>query len=318
MVTISYRILDDLVSNPELKSWLKMWWLRSCRDYIPRLARDACYHVFYSASKSRDWSKLKDTNLVALALCSFHVVFVNIWYLIFDIWYFTNGEIGENKSVNITSAKRFNEENRQIKMDVRYNFLNTLDHYPCELIRTLWILQSLDIERSRPETTRERDEWLAMHMSTQSVLLENLTDERIKALNAHREHLIDLQRTRKRCEVVRRRQRQPTNSGKIAKSPKLTIKLNLSLGKKDEGSYVNQTSRVHNIQSVEEEPQDLYCFCNKPSFGAMIACDNPNCPKEWFHYGCVGITKPPTGKWYCTERCKRMNRKLKRWKKMIS
>lgn len=46
-----------------------------------------------------------------------------------------------------------------------------------------------------------------------------------------------------------------------------------------------------------EEPR--YCLCNQVSYGEMVACDNPDCMIEWFHYGCVGITAPPKGKWYC-------------------
>uniref|UniRef100_A0A1X7TM90 Zinc finger PHD-type domain-containing protein n=1 Tax=Amphimedon queenslandica TaxID=400682 RepID=A0A1X7TM90_AMPQE len=30
----------------------------------------------------------------------------------------------------------------------------------------------------------------------------------------------------------------------------------------------------------------------------MIACDNPSCALEWFHYNCVGITTNPAGNWY--------------------
>ncbi|XP_059476846.1 inhibitor of growth protein 3-like isoform X2 [Neocloeon triangulifer] len=42
-----------------------------------------------------------------------------------------------------------------------------------------------------------------------------------------------------------------------------------------------------------------YCFCNQVSYGDMVACDNEDCPFEWFHYPCVNITAPPKGKWYC-------------------
>jgi len=42
-----------------------------------------------------------------------------------------------------------------------------------------------------------------------------------------------------------------------------------------------------------------YCICNQVSYGDMVACDNVDCPYEWFHYPCVGITAPPKGKWYC-------------------
>lgn len=46
-----------------------------------------------------------------------------------------------------------------------------------------------------------------------------------------------------------------------------------------------------------DEP--IYCTCRQVSFGEMIACDNPACDIEWFHYGCVGLTAPPPGKWFC-------------------
>ncbi|EDQ89650.1 uncharacterized protein MONBRDRAFT_25212 [Monosiga brevicollis MX1] len=43
-----------------------------------------------------------------------------------------------------------------------------------------------------------------------------------------------------------------------------------------------------------------YCICNQVSFGEMIGCDNEDCPHEWFHYACVGLTEKPKGsKWYC-------------------
>eukprot|EP01018_Ginkgo_biloba_P012067 Gb_27859 [translate_table: standard] len=45
--------------------------------------------------------------------------------------------------------------------------------------------------------------------------------------------------------------------------------------------------------------EPTYCFCNQVSYGEMIACDNPDCKIEWFHYGCVGIKERPKGKWYC-------------------
>ncbi|KAI8998923.1 hypothetical protein BD414DRAFT_476450 [Trametes punicea] len=56
---------------------------------------------------------------------------------------------------------------------------------------------------------------------------------------------------------------------------------------------------------VDDMPPDpnepRYCFCNQVSFGDMIACDNPTCAREWFHIGCVGLTKIPKGNWYCRE-----------------
>ncbi|KAI3980419.1 hypothetical protein MKX01_003958 [Papaver californicum] len=47
--------------------------------------------------------------------------------------------------------------------------------------------------------------------------------------------------------------------------------------------------------------EPTYCFCNQVSFGEMVACDNPDCKIEWFHYGCVGLREQPRGKWYCSD-----------------
>jgi hypothetical protein len=41
--------------------------------------------------------------------------------------------------------------------------------------------------------------------------------------------------------------------------------------------------------------------CNNVSYGEMIACDNPDCIVEWFHYTCVNVTQQPKGKWYCPQ-----------------
>ncbi|KAL1947515.1 hypothetical protein VTO73DRAFT_13239 [Trametes versicolor] len=56
------------------------------------------------------------------------------------------------------------------------------------------------------------------------------------------------------------------------------------------------------IDDLPPDPNEpRYCFCNQVSFGDMIACDNPTCTREWFHIGCVGLTKIPKGNWYCRE-----------------
>ncbi|KAK0492725.1 hypothetical protein EDD18DRAFT_1079424 [Armillaria luteobubalina] len=53
----------------------------------------------------------------------------------------------------------------------------------------------------------------------------------------------------------------------------------------------------------EGEDDKLYCFCQKKSFGDMIACDSGFCPYEWFHISCVGLKAAPVDKWYC-DACK--------------
>lgn len=54
------------------------------------------------------------------------------------------------------------------------------------------------------------------------------------------------------------------------------------------------------------EDNQLYCFCRQVSYGNMIACDNKDCKYEWFHWGCVGLTAPPKGIWYCPDCRKKM------------
>ncbi|XP_076020612.1 inhibitor of growth protein 3 [Genypterus blacodes] len=57
-----------------------------------------------------------------------------------------------------------------------------------------------------------------------------------------------------------------------------------------------------------------YCICNQVSYGEMVGCDNTDCPIEWFHYGCVGLTEAPKGKWYCPQCTAAMKRRGSRHK----
>ncbi|KOB70727.1 Inhibitor of growth protein [Operophtera brumata] len=63
---------------------------------------------------------------------------------------------------------------------------------------------------------------------------------------------------------------------------------------------------VEVAEPMEEEwtydpNEPRYCICNQVSYGDMVACDNQDCPYEWFHYPCVGITAPPKGKCIAAE-----------------
>lgn len=59
-------------------------------------------------------------------------------------------------------------------------------------------------------------------------------------------------------------------------------------------------------EDAEEEEEagedtEVYCTCRSVSHGDMVACDNDDCPYEWFHWKCVGLTREPPGTWYCEE-----------------
>lgn len=43
----------------------------------------------------------------------------------------------------------------------------------------------------------------------------------------------------------------------------------------------------------EDPNEDKYCYCGQGSFGEMIACDNDDCLKEWFHLDCTGLRAVP-------------------------
>ncbi|XP_021636017.2 PHD finger protein ING1 isoform X2 [Hevea brasiliensis] len=55
--------------------------------------------------------------------------------------------------------------------------------------------------------------------------------------------------------------------------------------------------------------EPTYCFCQQVSYGEMVACDNPHCTIEWFHFGCVGLKEQPKGKWYCSDCASLKNRR---------
>ena len=62
-----------------------------------------------------------------------------------------------------------------------------------------------------------------------------------------------------------------------------------------------------------ENDRKAYCFCRRTSFGNMIACDCSTCSYEWFHYGCVDITRAPKSRWFCGD-CSKKQKKLIRSK----
>lgn len=54
-----------------------------------------------------------------------------------------------------------------------------------------------------------------------------------------------------------------------------------------------------------------YCLCHNVSHGDMVACDNDNCPYEWFHWTCVGLKSEPNGTWYCPVCAEKFGKKSK-------
>lgn len=61
----------------------------------------------------------------------------------------------------------------------------------------------------------------------------------------------------------------------------------------------------------EDEEGKKYCLCQHVSYGDMVACDNPGCPYEWFHWNCVGLKSEPQGRWFCPECTESLKKKGK-------
>ncbi|EXJ87508.1 hypothetical protein A1O3_04468 [Capronia epimyces CBS 606.96] len=55
------------------------------------------------------------------------------------------------------------------------------------------------------------------------------------------------------------------------------------------------------MEDEEAEDDKRYCFCNQRSYGEMVACENDDCPYQWFHTGCLNMKKVPDEDedWYC-------------------
>lgn len=70
------------------------------------------------------------------------------------------------------------------------------------------------------------------------------------------------------------------------------------------------------VGDAEDEDEDggdekTYCLCHNVSYGDMVACDNDNCPYEWFHWSCVGLKSEPNGTWYCPVCMEKFQKKSK-------
>ena len=62
---------------------------------------------------------------------------------------------------------------------------------------------------------------------------------------------------------------------------------------------------------VTEAVEPMYCICQGPSDGNMVACDNEDCEVEWFHFECMGLQEHPTGEWFCPTCTKAQTKKEK-------
>uniref|UniRef100_A0A0K8TL82 Inhibitor of growth protein n=1 Tax=Tabanus bromius TaxID=304241 RepID=A0A0K8TL82_TABBR len=88
-----------------------------------------------------------------------------------------------------------------------------------------------------------------------------------------------------------------TTGGQSTKNKKQKKNAEIEEGSQDGGHLTPHPSDVLDMPVDPNEP--TYCLCHQVSYGEMIGCDNPECPIEWFHFACVGLTTKPKGKWFC-------------------
>jgi hypothetical protein len=95
-------------------------------------------------------------------------------------------------------------------------------------------------------------------------------------------------------------------SPKRARTSSNTVSDSLLLSAKDTETSPAELERGDANVSCRQDsaaPEPPYCFCGAPDNDEMVACDGKGCPREWFHYVCVGLTQEtvPKGKWFCDD-----------------
>lgn len=243
------------------------------------------------------------------------------------------------------------------EFDVRSSFVSVVDHLPSDIIRKLWLIQTLNtqydlVKRKLDSLLKEikhhdipRELYL-QKVSQINMAAKQLTHMRLESAEEAKSISSTIKITKLNLENQYNQLQQDqktylqelTTNGKTAAKhtertnkrtstsngsrPKITLKLNLdkknekqrTMKKKKESPSTiikitkPKRGRPHKkkttkplIQALEENNPDdeLYCLCRNVSFGEMIACDNPKCKYEWFHYSCVGLTRAPRGRWNC-------------------
>eukprot|EP00056_Hartaetosiga_gracilis_P019906 m.16570 g.16570 ORF g.16570 m.16570 type:complete len:240 (+) comp8023_c0_seq1:96-815(+) len=99
----------------------------------------------------------------------------------------------------------------------------------------------------------------------------------------------------------------PVKGGRVKLSARVSQRSSVHPQKKKKMATAPEQTPI-----IEEENSgEVFCYCKQGSFGEMVGCDNDNCPIEWFHYQCVGLTSAPQGSWFCPE-CRGNMKKKKR------
>lgn len=163
------------------------------------------------------------------------------------------------------------------------HFVESLENVPPELERNFDLIADLDKRTQKImtrinncvkeyENTKNREVRLALRKETNELFerLNSYADDKVETAN-------------QAYELIDKNIRRLTSIGQV----QLTD---------DEGQ--EQVVSIH-FDMPRDPDEPTFCTCNGVSSGEMVACDNRECPIEWFHYECVGLKAAPKGKWYC-------------------
>lgn len=125
-------------------------------------------------------------------------------------------------------------------------------------------------------------------------------------------HIQRLDKDLKKFEEELRKDREAAGGGLLSAEPRLEGVSGAHgrdggdgahgrVGGRKKGSHTIPTNVNVELDLPVDPNEPTYCYCGQVSYGEMIACDNPECKIEWFHFDCVGIKERPKGKWYCSD-----------------
>ena len=127
----------------------------------------------------------------------------------------------------------------------------------------------------RQEFTAQFEE----HLKCASALY-NVLDEQISVMDANTREISNLYRYLSSDAPKKRRKNASVRGGGL-------LGVTGGTGEEEEGE-------------AREANEPTYCLCHQEAFGDMVACENSDCPIEWFHYPCVGLKEEPVEAWYCS------------------
>lgn len=153
-----------------------------------------------------------------------------------------------------------------------------------------------------------------------------LVDKQIRQLD------LDLARFKKEFfnDTCEKSKESPTEEGDYKKDGKSLVKKKCAYSSEDDKKVIGASSVEASGSAVQQKinpeldnaaqdgryeiphpskgldmPVDpnepVFCLCQQVSHGEMIACDNPDCLIEWFHFECLGLSTKPKGKWFCPD-----------------